>query len=109
MNKALFTKGDWKVVEWNLEYPQKELRIYSTEGVGLIATMNGVIDTKTGKSNVTLPQKANADLIASAPTMYAILKRIRDLIDSGDWQLPEGFCETEKNQIDDALAKAKGG
>ncbi len=50
----------------------------------------------------------NAELIAAVPDMYEILKRVKELIDSGDWQLPEGFCETEINQINSALAKAEG-
>jgi hypothetical protein len=51
---------------------------------------------------------ANAHLISAAPLMYEALTRIKSLIDSGDWQLPKGFCETEINWINTALAKAEG-
>ncbi len=52
-------------------------------------------------------QDANARLISAAPEMYEVLHRIQSLIDSGDWQLPKGFCETEIAWIQDALTKAR--
>ena len=50
----------------------------------------------------------NCTLHKTAPDMYEALKRIKSLIASGDWQLPEGFCETEINQIEHAINKAEG-
>ena len=51
---------------------------------------------------------ANAKLIAAAPELLAVAKRIHVLIESGDWTLPQGFHETEYAWLGSAIAQAEG-
>jgi hypothetical protein len=44
----------------------------------------------------------------AADEMQKVLTRIKSLIDSGDWKLPEGFCEYEVNWINAVLINAGG-
>ena len=87
-----YTKGEWKVTTWHTQYPSKEIRIYSDDG--LIATMEG---------KTTLPQEANAHLIAAAPDEDNALRLVV-------WDLDNlGKVSPLTHQvIDKALAKAEG-
>lgn len=52
--------------------------------------------------------EANARLIAAAPELLKCASRILDLIESGDWPLPEGYCETDVNWLRTVVHEAQG-
>ncbi|KKL65174.1 hypothetical protein LCGC14_2157650 [marine sediment metagenome] len=89
-----YTKGEWKVTTWHTQYPSKEIRIYSDDG--LIATMEG---------KTTLPQEANAHLIAAAPDVYEALERT--LFDLKNGFLGDSPLVSDRvGEIEKVLAKA---
>ena len=92
-----FTKGEWEVTHFG-----SKAQIFCDHKMI-------VGDLYDEEHEPTLKElEANAHLIAASPEMYQVLTRIKFLIDSGDWQPPKGFCETEINWINSVLAKAEG-
>ena len=98
-----YTRGNWQIAGEAKDF------VYCLNSNGInrfsLLVQGGYTENaKTSRHEI----EENAQLIASAPLLYEALKRVKSLIASGDWQLPEGFCETEINQIEHAINKAEG-
>jgi len=114
MSKAQFTPGPWRLVK--AEYPDEggyvEPRVFSDadpDNPQFICSM-GVRDGAT--------EEANGYLVAAAPEMYAALKEVWELLESGKlvrdisryaqpgWALEQRSVVRTLASIDAALAKA---
>lgn len=83
---------------WFQTYPRV---ICDASGVG-IASSGLLSDEKRSQAE----QEANARLIAAAPELLAALKRVEEIIRSGDDLSKESHYGQEHNQIRAAIAKA---
>jgi len=74
MNTAKHTPGPWK---WSQESIDPEWAVITSEGGNVVANVN----SETGPDipplvSTKMPQHANANLIAAAPTMYEALETV---------------------------------
>jgi hypothetical protein len=76
------TATPYTFIKRNIEYPNQVIEIRSNPDVSLIATMNGIINSRTGESDVTLPQEENARFICKAVNNYEpMLQALKHIID----------------------------
>ena len=94
MNNTKHTPGPWEVVGSRICTVANDI-----ERITLAKTEPG------GAFAMSEQQEANATLLAAAPAMYAALRRIKVLMESGDI---EGKDWMEYGQIVQALAQAEG-
>jgi len=93
MTETKFTPGPWSATAWGAF---GDFEINGADGAYRIATVNG----NDGLDEPTdFPSAANADLIAAAPDLYAMLQELLVwTAQKGDWRVA----------VRAALAKAEG-
>ena len=94
MSKAKFTKGEWKLkpTDFHMEFELTTDERVEDSKVSIVT-----IDT-CYSGYIGDEQKANANLIAAAPLMYEMLKRLSE----------KQWDASEEEEIENLLAKARG-
>ncbi len=97
--KAQFTPGPWETWE-----EDESWGIFGHRTEGRIGAQYLMADVWSDGERA----EANAHLIAAAPSLYAALARVAEIIEAGDDISNPAFYGTEHVQILSALAKAQG-
>ena len=100
MSEEKFTKGEWALFEDRVGIIDRS----DSQSYGMMNEIAYIDMYDHGKEQGI----ANAHLIAAAPEMYAMLKKLRDDIDSVIVAEGHYFEDSDLDRIDQLLAEARG-